>query len=65
MSIDEQRHALAREVQACDVRLSLLPPFGQEPRNETFREELLQRRHDAASELAALKRLGAGIQPVR
>ena len=65
MSIDEQRHALAREVRACDVRLSLLPPSGKEPRNEVFREELLQRRDDAASALVALERLGAGIHPAR
>jgi hypothetical protein len=63
MSIDEQRHALAREIQACDVRLSLLPPFGQEPRNEAFRDELHRQRDDAASALAALERLAAGVQP--
>ena len=65
MSIDEQRLSLAREIRACDTRLSLLPPFGQEPRNETFREELRQRRDEAAKALAALERLGAGIQTAR
>jgi hypothetical protein len=63
MSIDEQRHALAREIRACDVRLSLLPPFGQGPRNDTFREELRLQRDEAASALATLERLSAGIQP--
>ena len=62
MSTDEQRHVLAREIQACDVRLSLLPP-GQGPRNDTFREELRGQRDEAARALAALERLSAGIQP--
>ena len=63
MTIDEQRHALAREIQACDVRLGLLPPFGQEPRNERFREELHERRAEAARALAALAKLSAGVHP--
>ncbi len=54
MSADEEQLALAREIQACDVRLDLLPPVGQEPRNEAFRGELQQRRDEAANRLAQL-----------
>lgn len=63
MSIDEQRYVLAREIRACDVRLSLLPPYGQGHRNDVFRDELSRQRDEAASALAALDRLSAGIQP--
>ena len=52
---DAERAVLVREIQACDVRLGLLPPEGQESRHETFREELLHRREAAAQRLAQLE----------
>jgi hypothetical protein len=60
MSADQEQLALAREIQACDVRLDLLPPFGQEPRNEAFRDELRKRRDDAARRLAELDAIQRG-----
>jgi hypothetical protein len=56
MSADQEQLALAREIQACDVRLDLLPPsFGQESRSDWFRDELRQRRDDASRRLAELE----------
>ena len=55
MDAEKERVALAREIQGCDVRLGLLPPAGQEPRNEAFRAELEQRRVDALQRLAQLE----------
>lgn len=62
MSIDEHRDALAREIQACDVKLGLLPPFGREHRDHAFRAELLRKRDEAAEALAEIERLVAGKQ---
>jgi len=50
-SADEERLTLAREIEACDVRLRLLPPFESNDRDESFRRELQQRRDDAAARL--------------
>jgi hypothetical protein len=63
MNADMERFALAREIQACQVRLELLPPYGQEPRNEAFRDELRQRRDDATRRLAELEATRPGGRP--
>ncbi len=53
---DAERDVLVREIQACDVRLGLLPPLeGQGSRHEAFREELLHRREAAVQRLALLE----------
>jgi hypothetical protein len=61
MSTDEERLALAREIQAYDVRLGLLPPFGTDPRNAAFRAELQRSRDLAAHRLAELETDGDGL----
>jgi hypothetical protein len=53
MSVDTELLALAREVQACDVRLALLPPGNG--RRAAFRSELEERRASAAERLATLE----------
>ena len=57
MSVSEELMALAREVQACDVRLGLLP-VASDDRNDAFRRELQDRRRDAAARLAQLEAEG-------
>ncbi len=53
MAVDEEMLALAREVQACDVRLGLMPNDGE--RAAALRRELERRRDEAARRLAALE----------
>jgi hypothetical protein len=55
LAIDGELLALAREVQACDVRLALLGPFDADDRHESLRAELENRRADAARQLALLE----------
>jgi hypothetical protein len=55
MSADEEQLALSREIQACEVRLRLLPPFESDDRNEAFKHELEQRRTAAAKRLGELQ----------
>jgi hypothetical protein len=49
---EDDESELLREVQACDVRLGLLPPFDSTGRNEAFRHELQERRARAVERLA-------------
>ena len=53
MSVDAELLQLAREVQACDVRLGLIS--ADDRRNVQFRRELEQRRATAAARLAELE----------
>jgi hypothetical protein len=55
MSGDEERFALAREIEACEVRLRLLPPFESDDRTKAFKLELEQRRTVAAQRLGELR----------
>jgi len=50
---DEVRLELVREIEACDVRLRLLPPADGSALDESFRRELQQRRDSAAARLEA------------
>jgi hypothetical protein len=50
-SVDEEEARLVREIEACEVRLRLLPPFDGRDLDESFRRELEQRRDDAAAKL--------------
>jgi hypothetical protein len=55
MSVDVEMLELAREVQACEVRLGLMPASLGDSRNEAFRQELLDRHAIAAKRLAELE----------
>lgn len=48
---DDEQMALVREIEACDVRLSLLPAFDGTELDASFRRELQARRDDAAARL--------------
>lgn len=52
---DEHEFELEREVQGCEVRLGLLPPFDGTGRNDAFRQELQDRRAHALRRLADLR----------
>jgi hypothetical protein len=47
----DARLELVREIEACDVRLRLLPPADGTALDASFRRELQQRRDDAAARL--------------
>jgi hypothetical protein len=55
MSADEEKLLLAREIEACEVRLRLLPPFESDERSKAFKLELEQRRTVAANRLGELR----------
>ena len=55
---DGEEVELLREIEACEVRLRLLPPTDVTDRDESFRRELVERRDAAAARLA---RAGATI----
>jgi hypothetical protein len=55
MTADEERLVLAREIEACEVRLLLLPPFESDDRTKAFKLELEQRRTVAAQRLGELR----------
>jgi hypothetical protein len=48
---DDERLELVREIEACDVRLRLLPPADGTALDASFRRELQQRRDVAAARL--------------
>jgi len=48
---DEERLELVREIEACDVRLRLLPLAGTSALDASFRQELQQRRDNATARL--------------
>jgi hypothetical protein len=52
---DEEQLMLVREIEACDVRLRLLPPFDSNERDQSFRRDLQRRRDDAAARLMRAK----------
>jgi hypothetical protein len=60
MDVDDEVAALERELQACDVRLGLMPPADAGNRNDTLRRELEHRRADVLrrlEEIGAISRL--------
>jgi hypothetical protein len=54
---DKNHLELVREIEACDVRLRLLPPADGSALDESFRRELEQRRDEAAARLGQTRTL--------